>query len=51
MENTELKNEEKFEQKVLESSNKIKDLITEVHKKIVGQDELIKSMIIGLLAK
>lgn len=51
MENTELKNEEIFEQKVIESSNKIKDLIAEVHKKIVGQDELIKSMIIGLLAK
>jgi len=51
MENTELKNEEIFEQKVVESSNKIKDLIAEVHKKIVGQDELIKSMIIGLLAK
>ena len=51
MENTELKNEEIFEQKVVESSNKIKDLITEVHKKIVGQDELIKTMIIGLLAK
>lgn len=51
MENTELKNEEIFEQKVVESSNKIKDLITEVHKKIVGQDDLIKSMIIGLLAK
>ena len=51
MENTELKNEEMFEQKVVESSNKIKDLIAEVHKKIIGQDELIKSMIIGLLAK
>ena len=51
MENTELKNEEIFEQKVVESSNKIKDLIAEVHKKIVGQDDLIKSMIIGLLAK
>ncbi|MCD5385382.1 MoxR family ATPase [Candidatus Gracilibacteria bacterium] len=59
MENTNLEKENKdlpsseelFEQKVLEASNKIGEVINEVHKKIVGQDELIKSMIIGLLSK
>ncbi len=59
MENTNLEKENKdlpsseelFEQKVLEASNKIWEVINEVHKKIVWQDELIKSMIIGLLSK
>jgi len=49
--NTEKTNEELFEQKVKDASNKIKEVVTEVHKKIVWQDELILSMIIGLLAK
>ncbi|MDD2871031.1 MAG: AAA family ATPase [Candidatus Gracilibacteria bacterium] len=42
---------ELFEEKIKQSSEKIKEVISEVHKKIVGQDELIKSLLIGLLAK
>ncbi len=49
-ENTQ-KKEDLFELKVQESSKKIKEVIAEVHKKIVWQEELIKSMIIWLLAK
>lgn len=44
-------NEEKFEEQVFNASNKIKDIIKEVQKKIIWQDELIKSMIIWLLSK
>ena len=43
--------EELFEEKIINASNKIKEVIDEVHKKIVWQDELIKSMIIWLLSK
>jgi len=49
--NLEKTEEEIFEEKVLNASEKIKEVISEVHKKIVGQDELIKSMIIWLLSK
>lgn len=38
-----------IEEKILEWSEKIKKVVEEVHKKIVGQDELIESLIIGLL--
>ena len=51
IEDKELNNEEIFEQKVIDASDKIRDVIREVHKKIVWQDDLIKSMIIWLLAK
>lgn len=44
-------NDELFEEKVKQSSEKIKEVIAEVHKKIVWQDDLIKSLIIWLLAK
>ena len=40
-----------LQEKVTSSSKKISEVIEEVHKKIVGQDELIESLIIGLLAK
>lgn len=43
--------EELFEEKIINSSEKLNLVITEVHKKIVWHDDLIKSMIIGLLAK
>jgi len=43
--------EDLFEEKILDASNKIKNVKVEVHKKIVGQDELIDSMIIWLLSK
>ena len=49
--NTETTNEELFEQKVKDASGKIQKVVTEVHKKIVWQDELILSMIVWLLAK
>lgn len=42
---------ELFEEKIKQSSEKIKEVISEVHKKIVWQDELIKSLLIWLLAK
>ncbi len=53
MENTNIEktNEELFEEKINLASNKIKDVIKEVHKKIVGQDDLIKSMLIALFSK
>jgi len=38
--------EEEFEEKVKKASIKINEVKKEVHKKIVGQDELINSMII-----
>jgi len=44
-------NEEVFEEKVLEASKNITNVIDEVHKKIVWQDNLIKSMLIWLLSK
>jgi len=43
--------EDLFEEKILDASNKIKNVKTEVHKKIIGQDELIESMLIWLLSK
>lgn len=43
--------EELFEEKVQLASKNIKNVIDEVHKKIVWQDDLIKSMIIWLLSK
>jgi MoxR-like ATPase len=48
MENTK---QEILQEKVNIASKKIKDVISEVHKKIVGQDDLIKSMLIALFAK
>jgi len=44
-------NEELLQEKINNASEKINNVINEVHKKIVGQDNLIKSMIIWLLAK
>lgn len=38
-----------LEKNILEGSEKIQKVIEEIHKKIVGQDELIESLIIGLL--
>lgn len=43
--------EELFDKKVLEASENIKKITQEVHKKIVWQDDLIKSLIIWLLWK
>jgi len=43
--------EEEFEKKVKKASIKINEVKKEVHKKIVGQEELINSMIIWLFAK
>lgn len=51
MDKTEKTKEELFEEKIIKSSEKIKEVIKEVHKKIVWQDELIKSMIIWLFSK
>ena len=48
MENTQ---NNELQEKINLASEKINEVITEVHKKIVGQDNLIKSMIIWLLAK
>jgi hypothetical protein len=39
-------NEELFQEKINKASDSINKVIKEVHKKIVGQDELIKSMLI-----
>lgn len=47
----EIKNEENLEEKVLNAKNQIDILISEVHKKVVWQDKLIKSLIIWLLTK
>ena len=44
-------NEELFQQKVHEASQKVKNVIAEVHKKVVGQDELLQSLLIGLFAR
>ncbi len=44
-------NEELFQEKINLASEKIDEVVKEVHKKIVWQDDLIKSMIIWLLAK
>ena len=43
--------EEIFEQKVKDAAKKLDKVIEEVHKKIVWQDDLIKSMLIWLLSK
>ncbi len=54
VENINLENNENvdiLEQKVSHYSKKIDEVKQEVHKKIVGQEELIESMIIALLAK
>jgi MoxR-like ATPase len=40
-----------LETKVAEASEKLKEVKAEIHKKIVGQDELIDSMVIALLSK
>jgi MoxR-like ATPase len=45
MENTEL------QEKINLASDKIVEVKNEVHKKIVGQDDLIESLIVGLLSK
>jgi len=45
MENIEL------QEKIENASEKINEVIAEIHKKIVGQEDLIKTIIIGLLAK
>ncbi len=45
------KNNETLQQKINNASEKLEAVKTEVHKKIVGQDELIENLIIGLLAK
>ncbi|MDP2090344.1 MAG: AAA family ATPase [Candidatus Gracilibacteria bacterium] len=46
-----MENIKNIEDKVKIASEKLNEVITEVHKKIVGQDDLIKSLLIGLLAK
>ena len=43
--------DELFDEKVKNASERIKEVINEVHKKIVWQDELIKSLLIWLFAK
>jgi hypothetical protein len=40
-----------LQEKINLASEKISEVILEVSKKIVGQDDLIKNLIIGLLAK
>ena len=40
-----------LQDEVLASSQKINALISEIHKKVIGQDELIRSLIIWLLTK
>jgi hypothetical protein len=42
------KNNIELEQKIENASKKINEVILEVHKKIVGQEELIKSLLVGL---
>ncbi len=49
--NNELEKDNDFENKVWEACNKIKELKKEVHKKVIWQEDLIESLIIGLLAK
>jgi len=44
-------NEQLLEEKIFRSSEKIKQVIKEVHKKIVGQDDLIQSILVWLFAK
>lgn len=45
------KQNEIFEKEVINSSEKIKKLISEVHKVIIGQDKLITNLVIWLLTK
>lgn len=52
MENTNTEeNVNEFDKKIEESSKKIQEVISEVHKKIVWQNDLIESLIIWLLTK
>ncbi len=46
-----MENIEKLQEQINNASDKINEVKKEVHKKIVGQEELIESLIIGLLAK
>ena len=43
--------EDILNKKITDASKNIKNVIDEVHKKVVWQDNLIKSMIIWLLSK
>lgn len=43
--------QEILQNEVISAQEQIQKVITEVHKKVVGQDNLIKSLIIGLLTK
>ena len=40
-----------LQNEVISSKEKIQTLISEIHKKVIGQDELIKSLVIWLLTK
>ncbi|MDQ7009764.1 MAG: AAA family ATPase [Candidatus Gracilibacteria bacterium] len=44
-------NEEVLQEQINIASDKIRDVKNEIHKKIVGQEDLIENLIIGLLAK
>jgi MoxR-like ATPase len=44
-------NTEKLQEQINLAADKIAEVKNEVHKKIVGQENLIDSLIIGLLAK
>jgi len=46
-----MQNTEQLQEKINSASEKIIEVKNEVHKKIVGQDNLIESLIVGLLAK
>ncbi len=46
-----MQNTEQLQEKINSASDKIMQIKNEVHKKIVGQDNLIESLIVGLLAK
>jgi MoxR-like ATPase len=46
-----MENNEKLQEQVNNFADKITEVKNEVHKKIVGQDELIESLLIGLFSK
>ncbi|MDD5770098.1 MAG: MoxR family ATPase [Candidatus Gracilibacteria bacterium] len=43
--------QEQLQEEVIASQEKINLVIAEIHKKVIGQDNLIKSLLIGLLTK
>ena len=51
MEEEKIQNNEAFQEQIIEASGKIKEVIIEVHKKVVGQEILIRNLIIWLLWK